>query len=95
VLPPGVRAIPTRVTPPSVGGLERNSHADERYCRPAVRRTLTVMRGALMWWILGGGVLITVLGMLAPTWRSLLRSRPIEARDSAAVYWAQHSSSHG
>jgi len=48
-----------------------------------------------MWWIFAVGVLITFSWMLAPTWRTLLRSYPPEARDAAAVFWAQHSSSHG
>ena len=48
-----------------------------------------------MWWIFGGAVLIAFMWILAPTWRALLRSIPPEARDSAAVFWAQHSSSHG
>jgi hypothetical protein len=50
-----------------------------------------------MWWLAcaGAGGLITLLWLLAPGWRGLLRSYPPEPRDAAAVYWAQHSSSHG
>ncbi|HEY3529041.1 MAG TPA: hypothetical protein VGK78_07810 [Nocardioides sp.] len=48
-----------------------------------------------MWWIVGGGVVLAFLWLVAPTWRALHRVYPTEARDSAAVYWAQHSSSHG
>jgi hypothetical protein len=48
-----------------------------------------------MLWILGCGVLIALLWMLAPRCRALFRSYPPEARDAAAVFWAQHSSSHG
>ena len=49
----------------------------------------------MLWIIFLGGGLIAFLWMLAPTWRTLLRSCPPEVRDSAAVFWAQHSSSHG
>jgi hypothetical protein len=49
-----------------------------------------------MWLIIvAGGGLVALLWILAPTWRTLFRSYPPEVRDSAAVFWAQHSSSHG
>lgn len=48
-----------------------------------------------MWWALGAGILVALLlWMLVPTWRVLFKSCPPDARDSAAVFWAQHSSSH-
>lgn len=49
-----------------------------------------------MWWsIVSGGLLTGFVWLLAPTWRTLVRRCPLQARDSAAVFWAQHSSSHG
>jgi hypothetical protein len=45
--------------------------------------------------VFGGGGLIAILWVLAPTWRALLRGYPADERDSAAVFRAQHSSSHG
>jgi hypothetical protein len=50
--------------------------------------------GTIMLWILGGA-LVALMWLWAPTWRSLLRRCPTDARDAAAVFWAQHSSSHG
>jgi hypothetical protein len=49
-----------------------------------------------MWWFISVAGLLTGLGwLLAPSWRTLVRRCPPEVRDSAAVFWAQHSSSHG
>ena len=48
-----------------------------------------------MWWILGAGVVIAALWLFAPSWRVLRRGYLTDERDAAAVFWAQHSSSHG
>lgn len=80
----------------------KRSSADERSMRQCPAAYLLavfsgLVTGAVMWWFVGagGGLLMALVWWFAPTWRALIRSYPPEARDAAAVFWAEHSSSHG
>jgi hypothetical protein len=48
-----------------------------------------------MVWVFGGATLLTGLWLFGATWRTLFRSFSPSRRSDAAVFQAQHSSSHG
>jgi hypothetical protein len=48
-----------------------------------------------MLWIFGGAAFLTFLWLFGATWRTLFRNFAPSRRNDAAVFQAQHSSSHG